>query len=167
MSSRPAARRVGVDVRVKTLAALSTGELIEAPRHLQVAKKRLKQAQRALSRTEKTSRRRAKARARLARRHHDVPVRRAGVLHQVTKRLATDWAVVGVEDLNVAGMTASARGALKAPGRNVAAKAGLNRAMLDRAFGELRRQLAYKTCWYGSELRVVDRWAPTSQVCST
>ncbi|WP_447643512.1 RNA-guided endonuclease InsQ/TnpB family protein [Nocardioides zeae] len=91
---------------------------------------------------------------------------RAGVLHQVTKRLATGWAVVGVEDLNVAGLTASARGTSNAPGRNVAAKAGLNRGILDRAFGELRRQLAYKTSWYGSEPRVIDRWAPTSQVCS-
>ncbi|MCF3687161.1 transposase, partial [Salmonella enterica subsp. enterica serovar Weltevreden] len=72
---------------------------------------------------------------------HGIALRRAGLLHQVSTRLATDFAVVALEDLNVAGMTRSARGTLEAPGRNVAAKSGLNRAILDAGLGMLRRQL--------------------------
>ncbi|GGR64036.1 transposase [Streptomyces roseolus] len=86
---------------------------------------RLTKAQRALSRTEKGSRRRDRARRKVARFHHEVAVRREGVLHAVTKRLATAFAVVAVEDLHVAGMTASARGTVEAPGRRVRQKAGL------------------------------------------
>ncbi|MEU5499803.1 RNA-guided endonuclease InsQ/TnpB family protein [Streptomyces griseofuscus] len=73
---------------------------------------------------------------------------------------------MAIEDLNVAGMTRTARGALGKPGRRVKQKAGLNRAILDTAPGELRRQLTYKTFWYGSTLAVLDRWFPSSKTCS-
>ena len=69
--------------------------------------------------------------------------------------------VVVVEDLNVAGMTATAKGSGHWRG-----KAGLNRAILDAAFGQLRRQLAYKSVWYGSRLVVANRWDPSSKTCS-
>lgn len=70
-----------------------------------------------------------------------------------------------VEDLRVKNMTASAKGTLEAPGRNVKAKAGLNRAVLNVGFGEIRRQLEYKCRWFGSELVAVNP-AYTSQRCS-
>lgn len=170
-ASRPTRRQrsagtVGVDIGVHHLAALSSGETIDNPRHLQAAQTRLTKAQRALSRTQKGSNRRRRAAARVGRRHHEVAERRATTLHTLTKRLATDWATVAVEDLNVAGMTRSARGTLEQPGTNVRAKAGLNRAILDASPGELRRQLDYKTRWYGSTLAVCDRWFPSSQTCS-
>ncbi|MFD8789446.1 RNA-guided endonuclease InsQ/TnpB family protein [Streptomyces vinaceus] len=166
---------VGVDLGVKTLAALSQpldpadpGSILVAnPRHLTRAQDRLATAQRKLSRTEKGSRRRDRARRTVARLHHEVAVRRAGALHAVTKQLATRFAVVAVEDLNVTGMTTSARGTKDAPGRQVRQKAGLNRAVLDAAPGEFRRQLTYKTAWYGSGLAVLDRWFPSSKTCST
>ncbi|MGI9033704.1 MAG: RNA-guided endonuclease InsQ/TnpB family protein [Acidimicrobiales bacterium] len=66
-----------------------------------------------------------------------------------------------VEDLNVAGMTASAKGSGHRRG-----KAGLNRAVLDASPAELRRQLAYKATWYGGRLVVADRWYPSSKTCS-
>ena len=165
---------VGVDLGVKYLAALSkplapdddATRFVANPRHVRAAEKRLTKAQRALSRTQKGSARREKARRRVARLHHEVTARRAGVLHQLTKRLATGYAVVAVEDLHVAGMTRSAKGTLEAPGRKVRQKAGLNRAILDAAPGEIRRQLAYKTSWYGSKLAVLDRWFPSSKTCS-
>ncbi|MEU9983729.1 RNA-guided endonuclease TnpB family protein [Streptomyces sp. NPDC050856] len=165
---------VGVDLGVKTLAALSqpldpdvpASALIANPRHLARVEHRLVKAQRALARTEKGSSRREKARRRVARLHHEVAVRREGALHALTKRLATGFAVVAVEDLNVAGMTASARGTLQAPGRRVRQKAGLNRAVLDASPGEFRRQLTYKMSWYGSKLAVLDRWFPSSKTCS-
>lgn len=166
--------RVGVDLGVKHLAVLSQpldpddagSQFVANPRHLQRAEKRLTKAQRALSRTQKGSSRREKAKRRVARRHHEVAVRREGALHQLTKRLATGFAEVAVEDLNVAGMTRSAKGTIDSPGRNVRAKSGLNRAILDAAPGELRRQLTYKTTWHGSKLAVLDRWWPSSKTCS-
>lgn len=80
--------------------------------------------------------------------------------------LGTRFAAVVIEDLNVAGMTRSARGTVAAPGSRVRQKAGLNRAILDVAPGELRRQLTYKTSWYGSQLAVLDSCWPSSKTCS-
>jgi putative transposase len=73
---------------------------------------------------------------------------------------------IAIEDLNVAGMTSSARGTEQRPGRNVKQKAGLNRRVLDAALGEFRRQLEYKTTRAGTTLIVVDRWYPSSKTCS-
>ncbi len=98
--------------------------------------------------------------------HHEVAVRREALLHHVTKRLATGFAAVGVEDLNVVGMTHSARGTMAAPERKVRQNAGLNRSVLDAAPGELCRRLAHKTVWYGAKPAVLDRWWPSSNPCS-
>jgi len=86
---------------------------------------------------------------------------RSDGIRKLTTRLARTHAVVVVEDLKVAGMTATAKGS----GRR-RAKAGLNRAILDTAPGELHRQLAYKTTWYGSALVAAGRWYPSSKTCS-
>lgn len=110
---------------------------------------------------------RIKARARLTREHAAVAQHRASTLHAITKQLETSHAVVAVEDLNVAGMTRSARGSIDKPGRNVAAKAGLNRSILDASFAEMRRQLTYETSWYRSQLLPSGRFVPTSRTCST
>lgn len=189
--AQASAGSVGVDVGVHHYAALSTGEIIDNPRHLRQAAARLAKAQRALSRTgwwlldatgetigysRKTPRRgarkkptagRLKAQARVARLHAELAERRATTQHLLTKQLATRHDVIAIEDLNVAGMTASAKGTLEEPGSNVAAKSGLNRSVLDVGFGEIRRQLVYKTTWYGSRLVLADRYAPTSKTCST
>ncbi|WP_199485240.1 RNA-guided endonuclease InsQ/TnpB family protein [Actinomadura craniellae] len=165
---------VGVDLGVKVLAALSkplvvddpSSALVRNPQHLRQAERRLLKAQRALARTQKGSARREKAKRRVGRAHHEVAVRRHAALHQITKRLTTGFAVVALEDLNVAGMTRSARGTVAAPGKNVRQKAGLNRVILDSAPAELRRQVNYKATWYGSELAVADRWFPSSKTCS-
>lgn len=121
-----AAGTVGVDLGVHHLAALSTGDIIDNPRHLAAGQKRLAKAQRALARTEKGSNRRRGAAARVGRRHHEIAERRATTLHTLTKHLAAGWATVAIEDLNVAGMTRSARGTIDNPGTNVRAKSGLN-----------------------------------------
>ncbi|MHB6904855.1 RNA-guided endonuclease InsQ/TnpB family protein [Streptomyces sp. CB02959] len=171
--------KVGVDLGVKVLAGLSKplptdgpvkvrggGLLVDNPRPLRAAMQGLAKAQRVLSRKQKGSKGREKARQRVGRLHHQVAIRRNAVLHQVTKALATHFSIVSVENLHVAGMTRSARGTVDTPGRRVRQKAGLNRATLDSAPGELRRQLAYKTSWYGSQLAVLDRWWPSSKTCS-
>ncbi|MFE2971878.1 RNA-guided endonuclease InsQ/TnpB family protein [Streptomyces sp. NPDC059340] len=160
MLQRPTRRqrergRVGVDLGVKHLAVLSqpldpadaASAFVANPRHVRQAEHRLVKAQQTLSRTQAGSARREKAQRRVARLHHEVAVRRGTVLHAMTEQLATRFAEIAVEDLNVAGMTRTARGTVDKPGRRVKQKAGLNRAILDAAPGELRRQLAYKTSW--------------------
>ena len=85
--------------------------------------------------------------------------------HKFTTDVAKRHGWVGIENLRVVAMTASAAGNVEVPGRNVHQKATLNRAILDNAPGERRRQLAYKTRRFGSELRLVAP-AGTSQTCA-
>ena len=180
-----AAGAVGVDLGVRYLAALSdeqapqrfaryrslefTGDgapTLANPRWARAAEKRLVRLQRALARAQKGSKRRARIVQQIARHHHLVALRRESGLHQVSKRLSTGYTLIGLEDLAVAGMTASAAGTIEAPGKNVRQKAGLNRSILDAAFGTLRRQLEYKSGWYGSQVQIIDRFFASSQTCS-
>lgn len=156
---------VGVDVGVKVQAALSTGEFIENLKPGTRAQKRVARIQRTLSRAEKGSNRMKALQRRLAAVQHHVAQQRATAQHALTKRLATEYAVVAIEDLNVSGMTSSAKGTVESPGSQVRQKAGLNRAILDVGFAEIRRQLTYKTSWHGSQLTTVDRFLPTSKTC--
>ena len=158
---------VGVDVGVASLAVLSTGAVVPNPRHLGRYARRMARLQRECSRrrgpgsTRGPSKRWRRSKARLGRAHAKVAAARSDGLHKLTTALATRYDTVVVEDLNVAGMTATAKGSGHWRG-----KAGLNRAVLDVAPAELRRQLAYKCAWYGSALVVADRWYPSSKTCS-
>jgi putative transposase len=153
---------------VKYLAVLSTGEQVPNPKHLSKWQRRLARRQDELARRRgpdrrvgrSPSRRWCQSKARLARTHSKVANARVDGLHKLTTRLAKTHRVVVVEDLAVRAMTAAGRG----HGRR--GKAGLNRAVLDVAPGELRRQLAYKTAWYGSTMVVAGRWYPSSKTCS-
>jgi putative transposase len=162
-----AGQAVGVDIGVSALAVLSTGERVPNPKHLSRSQRRIIRRQRELSRRcgpargRQPSKRWQDSRTRLAKVHASAARARADGLHKLTTRLAKNYPVVVVEDLNVAGMTASARGSGHWRG-----KAGLNRAILDVAAGELRRQLGYKCGWYGSALVVAGRWYPSSKTCS-
>jgi putative transposase len=142
---------VGVDLGVATLAVLSTGEKIPNPRHLAASLRRLRRAARALARTRPGSRGRVRRAARLGRIHARVACQRRDGLHKLTTRLAKDFGTVVVEDLHVAGMV-----------RNRC----LARSVADTGMAEVRRQLAYKTTWYGSRLVVAGRWYPSSKTCS-
>jgi putative transposase len=157
---------VGVDLGVHVFAALSTGELIENPKIKASHAKKLASFQRKLARSQKGSRNRAELLRQIGRLAHLETRRRESHAHGVANRLVETWAVVGIEDLNVRGMTRSARGTVDKPGKNVRAKAGLNRSILDVAPGQTRRLLAYKAAWSGTKLVVIDRWAPTSKTCS-
>ncbi|WP_449317165.1 RNA-guided endonuclease InsQ/TnpB family protein [Rothia mucilaginosa] len=176
---------VGVDLGVRYLAALSdeqapqrfarysslefTGDgapTLANPRWARTSERRLVRLQRALARAQKGSNRRARIVQQIARHHHLVALRRESGLHQVSKRLSTGYTLIGLEDLAVAGMTASAAGTVEAPGRRVRQKAGLNRSILDAAFSTLRRQLEYKASWYGSQVQIIDRFFASSQTCS-
>jgi putative transposase len=142
---------VGVDLGVKTLATLSDGTTEPNPRHLKQCLKKLKRAQRDVSRKQKGGCNRRKAVRRLAILHRRVANQRANTLHQFTSRLAKTKAVVVVEDLNVAGMLKNHH---------------LAQAVGDVGFGAFRRQLTYKAAWYGCRVVVASRWEPSSKTCS-
>jgi putative transposase len=146
---------VGVDVGVRHLAVIAgpnhATEFINNPRALQRQRRALARAQRTLARRQPGSRGRQQARQHIARLHARVGNLRRDHLHKLTTRLAHQHHTVVVEDLQVAGM---------ARNRHLA------RAIADAALAELRRQLAYKTRWYGARLVVADRWYPSSKTCS-
>lgn len=136
------------------------------PKYLKADSDRLAHAQRAVSRCTKRSKNRAKAVRHLAKLHHQVATRRASHLHGVTKRLATGAAAVALEDLDLLALTQTGRGTVGEPGTNVKVKATFNRHLLDAGLGEVRRQLTYKTPWYGSTLVILDKGEATSTKCS-
>ncbi|MFI9742412.1 RNA-guided endonuclease TnpB family protein [Streptomyces sp. NPDC052494] len=176
---RPSARQrvgglVGVDLGSRYLAALSSpldlsdpaSILVPHPRLLADSLAKLAKAQRTLSRTQRGSQRRVKAAAQVARVHHQIKVRRASFLHCLSKKLATRFTHVAIEDLRLTALTASAKGTCDKPGKNVKVKARFNRHLLDAALGSLRSRLAYKTAWYGSQLVILDKAEPVASTCA-
>ena len=155
---------VGVDLGVVQSVTLSTGEVLTVAGMTLDERRRQARLQRALARKQKGSRNRNKARLRLARFQAGIARRRRDAIHKITTRLSKSHGQIVLEDLRVKAMTASAAGSLEAPGSQVKAKAGLNRAILNVAFGEIRRQLEYKCRWHGSVVQVVPP-GYTSQKC--
>lgn len=153
------APRVGLDVGVRKLAVLSDGTVFANPKALRKAEPRMKRAQRVLARRVNGSNRRKDARRRLVNRHTRVANIRADALHKATTIIARTYPVVVVEDLRVRNMTK------RVCGKGRAAKAGLNRSILDASFGEFRRMLAYKLAMRGGRMIAVHA-AYTSQTCS-
>ncbi|MEU7725665.1 RNA-guided endonuclease TnpB family protein [Streptomyces sp. NPDC040724] len=142
---------IGIDVGLTALVTLSTGEKVQNPRHERKDRERLTRAQRALSRTEKGSNNRAKARIRVARIHARIADRRRDHLHELTTRLVRENQTLVIEDLTVRDMLRNHR---------------LARALGDAGWRELRRMLEYKAAWYGREPITVNRWFPSSKACS-
>lgn len=157
---------VGIDLGVKDVIVTSDGHKSSNPRHLRRYQRRLKWAQRRLARKQKGSQRWQKQRQRVARLHARVADTRRDTQHKLTTGLVKTYGLIAMEDLNVRGMSASAKGTADKPGKRVKQKAGLNRSILDAGFGEIRRQLDYKCQWHGRVLFVADRFAPTSKTCS-
>lgn len=142
---------VGVDVGVKTLAMLSDGKQYENQVLLRSELNHLKRLNRRLSRRQMGSHRWYKAKGQLSRFHQRIANRRADYLHKMTTEITSAYEVVGIEDLNVAGMIKNHRLAL---------------SLVDAAFGEIRRQLTYKSEWFGGKLVTIDRFFPSSRLCS-
>jgi putative transposase len=158
---------VGVDVGIKHLAVLSAAVagvsdkdgFVANPKHLAGASRALARTSRRASRRRGPDRRtgaRPSKRWEKANRarntvHHRVANLRRDGLHKLTTSLAGTLGTIVVEDLNVAGMLRNRR---------------LARSIADAGFGEIRRQLDYKTRWRGGHLVVADRWFPSSKTCS-
>jgi len=116
---------------------------------------RLRRAQRLLSRKMKFRSNWRKAKTKIARIHAGIGNARRDYLHKATSAISKNHAMVGIEDLQVRNMSRSAGGDVETPGKNVRAKSGLNKAILDQGWAEFRRQLQYKLEWAGGTLIAV------------
>ena len=143
---------VGIDVGIKTLATTSDGEKLENPRPLVKREQRLKRLQRRLSRKARGSNNRRKARLKVARLHAKISDARRDTLQKFTTKIIRENQAIFVEGLNVAGMVQN---------HNLA------KHIVDAAFGEIFRELEYKAKWNGRSYLPLDRFFPSSKLCSS
>lgn len=144
---------VGIDVGLDHLLTLSTGENVTNPRHERRDRARLAKAQRQLARkAEGDGANRRQARRKAARVYARIADRGRDLLHKLTTRLVRENQTIVIEDLTV---------------RNMVKNRSLARAISDAAWSELRSTLEYKAQWYGREVIAIDRWFPSSKLCST
>jgi putative transposase len=148
---RVTSNAIGIDAGITSLVTFSTGEKVTNPRHERRDRVRLARAQRTLSRKVKGSNNRARARVKVARVHARITDRRRDCLHKLSTRLVRENQTIVIEDLSV---------------RNMVRNHSLARSISDASWSELRSMLEYKCQWYGRDLVVIDRWYPSSKVCS-
>jgi len=156
---------VGIDVGISHFASLSDGQQMGSLHPYKHYQKKLAQAQKALSRKQRFSMNWKKQKARIQKIHRKIAQIRSDFLHKLSTQLSNSHAMIVLEALKITNMSKSAKGTLEAPGKQVNAKSGLNKSILDQGWGEFRRQLTYKLAWRGGLLVMVDP-KYTSQRCS-
>lgn len=142
--------QVGVDLGITSLIALSSGVHVANPKGFAAIRRKLRKAQKALSRKQKGSNNRYKARLKVAKVYAEISDARHDFLHKLTTRLVRENQTIAVEDLAV---------------KNMVKNRKLAPAISDASWGELVRQLEYKCGWYGRTLVKIDRWFPSSKRC--
>ncbi|QXD01199.1 RNA-guided endonuclease InsQ/TnpB family protein [Klebsiella sp. PL-2018] len=163
--AHPSTSAIGLDAGISKLATLSDGTIFEPVNSFKKNQAKLARLQRQLARMVKFSANWKKQKAKISRLHSHIANIRREYLHKVTTTISKNHAMVVIEDLKVSNMSKSAAGTVDEPGRNVAAKSGLNRAILDQGWNEMSRQLEYKQLWRGGQVLAVPP-AYTSQRCS-
>ena len=148
--SKPINNIIGIDLGIKTLLSLSNGETFENPKWIRTNQKQLKKLHKQLSKKIKGSNNRNKARLKLAIKHEKIKNQKQDYLHNITTKIINENQVIVLEDLNVSGMMKNHK---------------LACSIQELGLFELRRQLEYKSNWYGRELIFVSRWFPSSKTC--
>jgi putative transposase len=143
-------KAIGLDVGITSLITTSDGDKITNSKPFKRLKKKLKRAQKSLSRKQTGSRNRQKARLKVARVHRQISDSRKDFLHKLTTQLVRENQTIVVEDLAI---------------KNMIKNHKLASSISDASWGELVSQLAYKCEWYGRELIKIDRWFPSSKRC--
>ena len=142
---------VGIDLGIKDFIVTSNGECFENLHFKKSESDKLKRLQRAISKKQKGSSNRNKARIKLAKLNEKIGNRKLNYLHEITNQLLDENQVIAMEDLNVKGMVKNHK---------------LAEAISEMNFGEFRRMLEYKCLWYGRDLVFVDRFYPSSKTCN-
>jgi putative transposase len=145
-------KAVGIDLGLLSFASLSNGMVISNPKYLAKALKKLKRYQRAYSRTKKGSKNREKARIQLALQHELVKNKRKDFLHKLTTMLVKNHDLIAIEDLSIQGMMRNRK---------------LAKSIADVGWYCFRKFLEYKCQWYGKHLVIIDKFEPTSKLCSS
>ena len=143
-------KAVGIDLGIKDLLVLSNGMKIQAPKPLKTQLAKLRRLNKSLSRKQKGSNNREKAKTKLSRLHAKIGNIRSNSLHQITTYLVSEYDVLAIEDLNVSGMVKNRK---------------LSRAISDLGFYEFKRQLIYKANQWGKAVKSVDRFYPSTKTC--
>lgn len=163
----PAATAAGIDVGIVRFATLWDGQaeqVIQPLNSFKTHEHRLAKAQRQMSRKVKFSSNWKRAKLRVQKIQNQIANVRIDFLHKTSHSISKNHALLCVEDLRISNMSRSASGTLDDPGRNVSAKSGLNKAILDQGWGEFGRQLDYKSAWKGGWMVAVPP-ANTSREC--
>ena len=160
----PQGGAVGIDMGIARFATLSDGSFYAPLSSFKRHEARLRKAQRAMSRKTKFSNNWKKAKACVQRIHARIGNARRDYLHKCSTTISQNHAMVCIEDLQVRNMSKSAAGTTEQPGKNVRAKSGLNKSILDQGWFEFRRQLDYKLAWNGGYLITVPP-QNTSRTC--
>lgn len=141
---------VGIDLGVRDLAVLSTGERVEAPRSLRTHELQLRRLNKELSRRTRGGKNWRKTKTKLAHLHEQIANIRHAVTHEMTASIVTQFRWIGIEDLNVIGMAANHH---------------LAKSVMDAAMSEVVRQLKYKAPLAGGVIVQADRWFASSKMC--
>lgn len=144
-------KSVGIDLGIKDFVITSEGEVFENLHFKKCQSNKIKKLQRQISRKEKGSNNRNKARIKLAKEYKKISDKKQYYLHQVTNTLINENQVICMEDLNVKGMLRNHK---------------LAESIQEMNFGEFRRMLEYKAKWYGRTVVYVDKFYPSSKTCN-
>lgn len=150
------ATEIGVDMGISRFATLSDGTYFKPLNTLKTNQNQLTKLQRKLSRKKKLSQNWLKCKRKLSKLHHKIANTRKDYLHKISHEISKNHAMIYIEDLKVSNMSKSAKGNEAKHGKNVKAKSGLNKAILDQGWSEFRRQLEYKSSWVGGFVHAVD-----------